>query len=184
MTCPSTAPDAVHTLGVPSEVDQKSWAVKARPERCRGGARALRSRGRGRSDRRCRAGSQCAARSVSSGLRASGEREAVIDECRLRRCTPLERRPPTATGRRERERQDKACVYTPSSGPGSDSHFWAYMRSGCPRSMLGPRLSQGKVHGVLLPWLWEHDDHDGVVVLPQSLAGKGYGHYLLRPWRA
>ena len=38
--------------------------------------------------------------------------------------------------------------------------------------MLGPRLSQGKVHGVLLPWLWEHDDHDGVVVLSQDWSGR------------
>ena len=57
---------------------------------------------------------------------------------RARRCVRLMRRPPTPTGRRERERQDKACVYTPPSGPGSDAHFWAYLRAGRPPSMLGP----------------------------------------------
>ena len=93
----------------------------------------------------------------------------MVVECSARRCIHLVRRPPASTGRRERERQDKACVYTPSSGPGSDSHFWAYMRSGWPRSMLGPRLSQGRVHGVLLPWLREHGGVLMRVVLPLSL---------------
>ena len=122
------------------KVDQKSWAVKARPGRHRSSPRTLQRRGRRRRDQRDRVGPKCAARVVSGGLLSGGEREALmVVECSARRCTPLERRPPTATGMRERERLDKACVvYTPSSGPGSDSHFWAYMRAGRPPSMLGP----------------------------------------------
>ena len=53
-----------------------------------------------------------------SPVPGGGGEAMMVVECSARRCTPLERRPATATGRRERERQDKACVYTPSSGPG------------------------------------------------------------------